>query len=336
MHSCSRLSNESAQHSVLLSGPHHNIKLTPLRTVTSLRPLRLAFKTRMYGYGSYYSTNNFSDYNGYAPEGYYEAASGPSSSQYSEPYGEHYDYAGYADDSQYTTQSYHYNGSYHEAGALPRYQRFPNQHGHRPYEQRYTHSSMGDRSPPRAPKAMREQGRGHAGKGREDDRDREVTPPPAPSPSPEYLALASDAPSTLADPSNSRKLLVLDLNGTLVFRSPHTSRPKYRPQDRGVPRLRPTFPRPYMRAFREYVFAPETKAWLDVMVWSSAQPHSVADMVDKCFGEHKRELVAVWARDTLGLSNDHYREHPFCTLVHHRFPRPGTESRKPLFALVPC
>ena len=150
-----------------------------------------------------------------------------------------------------------------------------------------------------------------AGKGLEDDGDREVTPPPAPSPSPEYLALAADPPSTLSDPSSSRKLLVLDLNGTLVFRSPHVSRPKYRPQDRGVPRLRATFPRPYMRAFREYVFAPETKAWLDVMVWSSAQPHSVADMVDKCFDEHKRELVAVWARDTLGLSNDHYREHPF-------------------------
>ncbi|KAH9927644.1 uncharacterized protein B0H18DRAFT_875536 [Fomitopsis serialis] len=148
----------------------------------------------------------------------------------------------------------------------------------------------------------RELERGRGRKGKEDEGDREVTPPPVPSPSPEYLALAADAPSTLSEISSSRKLLVLDLNGTLVFRSPHSSRTR----NRGFPRLRPTYPRPYMRAFREYLFAPETKAWLDVMVWSSAQPHSVGDMVDKCFGSWKRELVAVWARDTLGLSNDHY------------------------------
>lgn len=42
------------------------------------------------------------------------------------------------------------------------------------------------------------------------------------------------------------------------------------------------------------------------MVWSSAQPHSVADMVDKCFAERKEELVAVWARDTLGLDEQSY------------------------------
>ena len=44
------------------------------------------------------------------------------------------------------------------------------------------------------------------------------------------------------------------------------------------------------------------------MVWSSAQPDSVADMVDKCFGERKEELVAVWARDTLGLDEQAYSE----------------------------
>ncbi|KAJ8473032.1 hypothetical protein ONZ51_g8120 [Trametes cubensis] len=29
-------------------------------------------------------------------------------------------------------------------------------------------------------------------------------------------------------------------------------------------------------------------------------------MVDKCFGDEKQKLLAVWARDTLGLSNNHY------------------------------
>lgn len=50
----------------------------------------------------------------------------------------------------------------------------------------------------------------------------------------------------------------------------------------------------------------ETRQWLDVMVWSSAQPHSVADMVHRCFAEDKEKLVAIWARDTLGLSKEDY------------------------------
>jgi hypothetical protein len=66
-------------------------------------------------------------------------------------------------------------------------------------------------------------------------------------------------------------------------------------------------PRPYMGAFRAYLFAPQTRAWLDTMIWSSAQPHSVKDMVERCFGEDQDRLVAVWARDTLGLSSLEYR-----------------------------
>ncbi|KAI0331573.1 hypothetical protein GY45DRAFT_1248559 [Cubamyces sp. BRFM 1775] len=146
--------------------------------------------------------------------------------------------------------------------------------------------------------------------------DRSVTPPPPQSPSPSYLALAEQAPSRIQEPAHARKLLVLDLNGTLLHRSP-MPRPKTRhhqpyeerPRDEHgnvLPRLRPVHPRPYMDAFRSYLFAPQTKRWLDVMVWSSAQPHSVGDMVDKCFGDEKEKLLAVWARDTLGLSSDHY------------------------------
>ncbi len=105
---------------------------------------------------------------------------------------------------------------------------------------------------------------------------------------------------------------MLDLNGTLLHRSQNNvARVKYHERGRDsngrpLPRLRPVHPRPYMPAFRSYLFASRTKAWLDVMVWSSAQPHSVGDMVDKCFGEHREKLIAVWARDTLGLSNEHY------------------------------
>ncbi|KAI1789868.1 hypothetical protein LXA43DRAFT_544032 [Ganoderma leucocontextum] len=146
--------------------------------------------------------------------------------------------------------------------------------------------------------------------------DRSVTPPPPQTPSPSYLTLSEQDPSHVDDPTSSRKLLVLDLNGTLLHRSPHVFRPKNRAaveEDRKrdrhgnfLPRLRPVHPRPYMPAFRNYLFHARTRAWLDVMVWSSAQPHSVGDMVDKCFGEHKDNLLAVWARDTLGLSTEHY------------------------------
>lgn len=43
-------------------------------------------------------------------------------------------------------------------------------------------------------------------------------------------------------------------------------------------------------------------------MWSSAQPHSVDDMVDKVFGTVKGELKAIWNRKSLGLSEVDYRE----------------------------
>jgi hypothetical protein len=144
-------------------------------------------------------------------------------------------------------------------------------------------------------------------------RSRTVTPPPTQSPSPDYLATSDESSAPISDPSSSRKLLILDLNGTLLHRSPHVPKGRVKkpeehvvPQNPPLPRLRPVHPRPYMPSFRSYVFHPQTKAWLDVMIWSSAQPHSVTDMVHKCFGDQKDQLAAVWARDTLGLATEHY------------------------------
>ncbi|KZT34660.1 hypothetical protein SISSUDRAFT_1052458 [Sistotremastrum suecicum HHB10207 ss-3] len=154
-------------------------------------------------------------------------------------------------------------------------------------------------------------------------KERSPTPlPEAVEPSPIYLALSEKASSTHPHPP-SRKLLILDLNGTLVYRS--GNRGTVYPGG-----VRPSHPRPYMSSFRDYLFHPKTKEWLDSMVWSSAQPHSVADMVRSCFGAEevtptiarkdevapvdrskdgvlkKRNLVAIWARDTLGLSQRAY------------------------------
>ncbi|KAJ3534754.1 hypothetical protein NMY22_g6784 [Coprinellus aureogranulatus] len=138
----------------------------------------------------------------------------------------------------------------------------------------------------------------------ENDRSHSKSPKPT-EPSPEYLSVTLEPSSKLSDPRTQRKLLVLDLNGTLVFRSPHQKRNAY--QMRGNQRpLRPVHKRPYLDSFRDYLFHPKTREWLDTMVWSSAQPHSVADMTEHCFGGKKGELVAIMARDTLGLSEEEY------------------------------
>ncbi|EIM80686.1 uncharacterized protein STEHIDRAFT_150391 [Stereum hirsutum FP-91666 SS1] len=131
-------------------------------------------------------------------------------------------------------------------------------------------------------------------------------PPPPSSPSPSYLELSAASSEPLSSPGTSRKLLILDLNGTLVLRStrPH-GKTTYDSRQRAAPRS--VYPRPYMGAFREWMFHEKNREWLDVMVWSSAQPHSVDDMVQKAFGEDGKELLkAVWARDKMGLGADAY------------------------------
>ena len=139
---------------------------------------------------------------------------------------------------------------------------------------------------------------------------RTATPPPPQGPSSEYIATSDDPSHLLTDPTSSRKLLVLDLNGTLLYRSSHPSKnaPRYPIPGQGgfQPRLRSVHPRPYLPSFKSYIFHPSNKGWLDVMVWSSAQPHSVNDMVDKCFHDQRHHFVAVWARDTLGLPQHLY------------------------------
>ncbi|KAI6111804.1 hypothetical protein EDD16DRAFT_1485281 [Pisolithus croceorrhizus] len=150
----------------------------------------------------------------------------------------------------------------------------------------------------------------------EPDLARSQSPPPRrPPPEPEsssrrktgpdaaYLALAAQ-PSTTPDAS-SRKLLVLDLNGTLLVRGPRQRASRFGSQ---TARLRSVHPRPYIPALREYLFTAETREWLDTMVWSSAQPHSVQDMVNSVFGADSDALVAVWDRKSLGLSSAQYHQ----------------------------
>ncbi|WRT65454.1 uncharacterized protein IL334_002397 [Kwoniella shivajii] len=144
-------------------------------------------------------------------------------------------------------------------------------------------------------------------------RDRTVTPPPVTLPSTDYLALLRPT-KPLKDNIPVPKLLVLDLNGALVFRNRSSDGKK-------------SYPRPYLSCFLEYLFLPtnEERAW-EVFVWSSAQPHNVRGMVENAFGprfidgvwEEETErgriareagegrLLGVWARDKMGLGASDY------------------------------
>jgi len=129
--------------------------------------------------------------------------------------------------------------------------------------------------------------------------------PPPTAPSPSYLDFASKPSKILV--KTTRKLLILDLNGTLLLRSPRPPKSHRGHHPHSHPAPRRVMSRPYLTALRAYLFAPRTRAWLDVMIWSSAQPHSVEDMVSHALGDDRECLVAIWARDTLGLAEEHYR-----------------------------
>ncbi|KAF5389700.1 hypothetical protein D9757_006053 [Collybiopsis confluens] len=116
---------------------------------------------------------------------------------------------------------------------------------------------------------------------------------------PTYISVTR-APSTyISLPASQRKLLVLDLNGTLLFR----------PKGKSKQGQRTVHPRPYIPSLRQYLFHEKTKTWLDTMVWSSAQGHNVGEMVKKVFTvEGEMGLKAVWARDTLDLDPKFYHK----------------------------
>ena len=124
---------------------------------------------------------------------------------------------------------------------------------------------------------------------------RNVTSPPAPKPTVGYLHQANLKPQR-TDVSR-RLLIILDLNGTLLFR----------PQRHG-PKKRNFVTRPGTIALLDYLFQNHA-----VMVYTSARPENAEDMVNKLLTPHQRsDLVAVWARDKLGLTNEQYHAKVQC------------------------
>ena len=110
---------------------------------------------------------------------------------------------------------------------------------------------------------------------------------PVPTPSAQYIAEAHIAPRRVQAPQ--RLLIIIDLNGTVLFR-PSRNTPTY------------FIRRPKVEGFFEYLLANH-----EVMVWSSARPANVERMCDRLFApEQRKQLVAIWGRDTLGLSSEQY------------------------------
>ncbi|KAF3050692.1 hypothetical protein E8E11_010646 [Didymella keratinophila] len=109
---------------------------------------------------------------------------------------------------------------------------------------------------------------------------------PAPAPKSGYMAQAAQKPTTVETPG--RILVILDLNGTLLYR-PNRNK-------------RTMIARPFLIPFLRYLFSN-----FAVMVWSSARPENVASLVKQSLEEDLRKtLVAQWGRDAFNLKPEHY------------------------------
>ncbi|MCJ1470166.1 hypothetical protein MMC07_008811 [Pseudocyphellaria aurata] len=133
---------------------------------------------------------------------------------------------------------------------------------------------------------------------------------PVPVPNVCYLAHASIPPTPLSTPQ--RLLVVLDLNGTLLYRSRGSSS---------------FHPRPFLPEFLNYCLANHA-----LLVWSSATAPNVSAICARLFQPHARStLLGEWARDTLGLTNEQYASR---IQVYKRLDRiwdnPGLSSTHPL------
>ncbi|KAF9908017.1 hypothetical protein BX616_000262 [Lobosporangium transversale] len=100
---------------------------------------------------------------------------------------------------------------------------------------------------------------------------------------PSYLVKAMEDPVTLTSPQ--KILVILDLNGTLFYRN----------------KQRTVTSRPYLAEFLDFLFK-----HCRVMVWSSAQPHSVKAMLSFGFGNRVSKLDRIWTRKDFRLPDIDY------------------------------
>ncbi|KAJ5669264.1 hypothetical protein N7462_010334 [Penicillium macrosclerotiorum] len=119
-------------------------------------------------------------------------------------------------------------------------------------------------------------------------RARSPTPPMRrPAPTKEYMEQSSKLPQR--SPQKRPLLIILDLNGTLIYR-------KHR-------KLPPNFAR---RAGLDHFLDVLTSNYA-VMIWSSSKPPTVNAVCEKLFpGDKAKNVVALWGRDKFGLSKVQY------------------------------
>lgn len=111
--------------------------------------------------------------------------------------------------------------------------------------------------------------------------------PRPPSATKKYLNQSALSPKLTSSPQPL--LIILDLNGTLIYRK--------------TKKFPPSFSR--RAGLDEFLNVLVEK--YKVMIWSSSTPPTVAAVCRKLFPESKRnELVAEWGRDKLGLSKSEY------------------------------
>ncbi|KAL8772576.1 MAG: hypothetical protein Q9209_002237 [Squamulea sp. 1 TL-2023] len=112
-----------------------------------------------------------------------------------------------------------------------------------------------------------------------------VEGPAAPVPHAAYLAQSAIA--TTKRPNPQPLLLVLDLNGTLLYRPKASSAYK---------------PRPSLSSFLSHVISN-----YKVLIWSSAKSQNVTGICSQIFTKAQRKLLlGEWARDTLDLTPAQY------------------------------
>lgn len=114
-----------------------------------------------------------------------------------------------------------------------------------------------------------------------------------PDPTPTYLVHASLPPLLLPHPRQI--LVVIDLNGTLLFR-PSRKNPTH------------FIERPHARRFLSYCVETFT-----VVIWSSAKPENVRRMCAQLLTPKQHErVVAMWGRDKFGLTSADYNRRVQC------------------------
>lgn len=109
-----------------------------------------------------------------------------------------------------------------------------------------------------------------------------------PDPSWDYLRKAGEAPELLATPRGL--LVILDTNGTLLYRDKAKGMSTYTP-------------RPGVARFLQYLLEKHK-----VMIWSSAGAGTVNTICHELLLPIQiQQLVAIWSREELGMTSEQYR-----------------------------